>query len=229
MEKINKIGFKQIIVPISIIILIVIVLPLVLYFCNFNDGLSSDATDWAEFGGYIGGVSGTFLSLIAVFFSLLSIYYSLQIAEKVQNTEVSMIHSLNKPYPFLDMHKGPKKTVITLCNHGNGPLIITKWYLECNNQTYRNFEILLSEKKVDKFFDFNYIDILHNTSPKPILAPNSTKILFKIEPKGYDPSVFEFFQEKCRKQFENGYLIFEYEDMFENKYTFRQSLDFLKK
>lgn len=56
----------------SILIVALIVIgmtPLGLYFFNFQYGLSSQASDWAAFGSYIGGIYGT-LAFFAVVFSI---------------------------------------------------------------------------------------------------------------------------------------------------------------
>ncbi|NTZ45198.1 hypothetical protein FCM30_05380 [Lelliottia aquatilis] len=45
---------------------ILLLSPLVLYFCKFNHGLSSDYNKWSAFGSYIGGVYGPILTLLSL-------------------------------------------------------------------------------------------------------------------------------------------------------------------
>lgn len=52
---------------IAVIILILVAVILGLYFSNFNDGLSTDSAQWANFGAYVGGVLGSSLSAASLF------------------------------------------------------------------------------------------------------------------------------------------------------------------
>lgn len=70
----------------STFILLIIIVVLGLYFYKFNNGLSSNASDWSAFGSYIGGALGSALTLITLIIVIQT--YVLQSKELTLTREV---------------------------------------------------------------------------------------------------------------------------------------------
>ena len=253
MEIINKKEIKLFVKIVIVVSLVTIIIPLFAYIYNFKDiEISSSSSDWGTFGDYIGGIVGTFFSLIAALFSLASIYITLRIAIRLQKyedkknseniirenerndkekerfeKEIELAVKQNIPLPFLHMTKSPNKTEIILCNYGIGPLLLKEWYLEYDGTTYTNFDILLSAK-VKTTINYNEVEFLNNTSPEHVLSPEGTRVLFSIKSKLPFSKDFMDFQYDCRDIFQDTKIHFVYEDIFENRKDYLRNLRFLK-
>ncbi|MGP0851770.1 hypothetical protein ACJ8PZ_18555 [Serratia sp. CY83950] len=59
-----------------LIIIIISILPISLYFYKFHSGLSSNPTDWASFGSYIGGILGPIFSGLSLLVLSITFYHS---------------------------------------------------------------------------------------------------------------------------------------------------------
>ena len=132
----------------------VILTPILLYLYKFNNGFSEKADDWSSFGSFIGGSVGTFFNLLAVVFSLISIYITLKITSHLQNkeheynlnntereakrneNEIALLYKQHKPFPTIAFINLFEKTDIILSNQGLGTLIITEWYLKFEEKEY---------------------------------------------------------------------------------------------
>jgi len=98
MEVISKNQFKTFFIIIIIIIFTTTIIPVAIYYYNFKSlEISSSPNDWASFGGYVSGVIGTIFTLLAVIFSLISIYITIKIAENIQKRE----EKINAYYPLV--------------------------------------------------------------------------------------------------------------------------------
>ncbi|HFJ8954299.1 TPA: hypothetical protein ACGWHD_003110 [Serratia liquefaciens] len=72
MESKNKALLKRLI----IVIFLFSTLPISLYFYKFHHGLSSNPTDWASFGSYIGGILGPVFSGLSLLVLSVTFYHS---------------------------------------------------------------------------------------------------------------------------------------------------------
>ena len=159
-----------------------------LEFTNFkNFGISKTSSDWADFGSFVGGISGTLLTFFASIFSLISIYFTVKTSEQIQKNEfnfnngqtqrnLEILYMQNKPYPYLHLETYIDSTVITLQNMGLGPLIINHWellYLD-EGKRFSNFKILLKSVFDNQIQQF---EIGTNSAYNHVLSPNSNKEL----------------------------------------------------
>lgn len=72
MEERNRNLFKKTI----FVIILISILPISLYFYKFHSGLSSNPTDWASFGSYIGGILGPIFSGLSLLVLSVTFYHS---------------------------------------------------------------------------------------------------------------------------------------------------------
>ncbi|WP_340075359.1 hypothetical protein [Leptobacterium sp. I13] len=238
MNIVNKNQISKIVWTISILAFILSVLLFYLYFKNFNGELSKDQTDWGVFGDYVGGVIGTLFSLIAVIFSILSIYVTLKIAnyihEKEQKfnaqrltKEIEIVHKQNRPYIYLDLTRTKDFIKIDIMNSGTGPLIIKKWQIKYKNELFNNFnDFILRFAKNPPNSEKTSISL--NTAPTHILGVNVSKELLLMKPKGVNSREHNQFQGTIRNYFIESIIEFSFEDIFENKFYHSQSLSFLR-
>ena len=219
-----------------IIFLIIAFIPVAIYWYKFkNLTVSSNINDWALFGNYVGGISGTLLTFFAVIFSLTTIYFTAKISKQIQdnefafnekqsNEQLKTLHQQSKPYPYLHLSKYNKLTAVTIQNMGLGPLIITSWNITYDGiENYRSFRHLLVKKYLAKP---ESVEVSYNSAPQHILAPNTHKRLLKIKPSGRAEENFEKDHSDLRKLLEKSEVFINYEDIFGNKFQMQKKLDF---
>jgi hypothetical protein len=242
----NDINFKNygtMIIVVAIIALIVSLIPLFSYYLAFKDfEISERPADWSSFGSYLSGSVGVLLSFFAVVFTLISIYFTTRIAKYIQDKdfdfrtkqagkELQITYSQSKPFPYIDLQRLPKLTTITIQNMGLGPLNIT--------------EISIVYKKVETFANVNHLfenklniltkgtQIIYNSAPTHILAPNSSKSILQINPIKENNEInennenFKLIQSECRNILKDCEVFLSYEDIFGNKFEYNKELSFL--
>ncbi|MBK6698951.1 MAG: hypothetical protein IPG55_03450 [Saprospiraceae bacterium] len=245
MDIINKKEITKFIRATIIISIIFVFVPLIIYLINFGgSNFSNNPANWGAFGDYFGGIIGTLFSLIAAFFSLISVYITLKIASRIQEAEnkfneeniirethrfekeIELTERQNKPFPYLDLNKFEKSTVITLSNYGTGPLIVKQMYLLHNNsKIYPNIFDFLKKNVKTKITN---TEIQYTSAPTHILPPNTTKELASILPVGELTEEFYNYQAECRDLLKDCRLFIKYEDIFEKEGETDFSLIFLK-
>lgn len=241
MEIVNSKEIKQFVLIIAIITIAFIAIPILVYFINFNGSLSDDHTRWATFGDYIGGIVGTLFNLIAVLFSLISIYITLQIATRIHENEqkfnqeniareadrfkkeIELTHKQNKPFPHLHLTKFGEETKIMLCNYGTGPMIVKELKISYNEKVYSDFADLIV-KLVTPPKNIACVDFLVNNDEEHIIPSDGEKILFFAKATKIEINDFHHFQLACRAVFKNIILEIKFEDIFENSDERKYSL-----
>ena len=200
---------------------------IVTYFINFSEVLSDSQADWGAFGDYFGGVVGTLFNLIAVIFSLVSIYVTLKIAKYIhkyeqglnednynreiqkQEKEIELLHKQNKPFPYFEMNGTSNITEILISNQGPGTLIIKKWSVICEDKEYKNFEELL-EAKFGKGLKYG-----RERYSKLAIASGLSIMLLSI-PEDEDINIGKL--NLCNNVLSNSKIKIVYEDIFENEF-----------
>lgn len=246
MEIVNSKTIKSFVWIISIITFAFTALPIILYFINFHGKLSDSQANWGAFGDYFGGIIGTLFNLIAVIFSIISIYITLKIATRIHeneqkfnienhkreiekfNKEIELVQKQNKPYPFLHIIRYKDKIEVEIFNQGTGPLIVKKWKIvykvEDNEHEYRDFGSFLKEKTDFSKYKFDTITFRFNNVNNFVLAPGSSKRLLQIIPIGERTDLFNQFSKETLSLFSKSKFIADYEDIFENKNTYYYKL-----
>lgn len=246
MEIIKKEEIRKIVKIVVIVTSISIIMPVCFYIYKFYDYKLSDIpSDWGTFGDYVGGTIGTLFGAIAALFTLISIYITLKIAIGLQEyehkkytenillekqkfeKEIELIHKQNIPLPFLNLKRGIEDTSITICNHGNGPLLIKKWYLKYKDKKYDNFHSLFPEELKSKL-DLKNMDLIHNSSPEFIIPAGKQQPLFSLQSKTGGMTAFIEYQIESRIIFKETSIHFEYEDIFGKKGRMDKVLYFLR-
>ena len=235
--KMNKgLTLKKILL-IGLLALVVSLIPVGIYWCEFKGRLfSTKPGDWGVFGDFVGGISGTVLSFFAVLFSLTSIYFTGKIAERVQegefkfneeqaNTQLKTLHQQNKPYPFIHLSKYKNLTAVTIQNMGLGPLIITRWEVLHRTRSFKSFRHLFHTTFNKQSED---IELRWNSAPQHILAPNSQKRLLKISPGTNTKEAFQLYHSELRNILKDCEISMNYEDVFGNKFKLTKKLDFYR-
>jgi hypothetical protein len=242
MEIVNTKVIKRFVIYFSGISAILVVIPILIYFKKFNGKLSNDPQDWGDLGGYIGGIIGSFFSLLSIIFSLIGIYITLKIATHIHNIELlnneanaereikkfeketDLISKQYKPYPHIDFNVSRDILEIILSNQGPGTIIITDWKITYEGQHYENFlDIILSYFPEGKFDD---IYMTWERAQRICINSGAERNLFEvIEDKNKDCDFIGFSKEfeklLCRCD-----LLINYQDIFETKYTFLEKINF---
>lgn len=238
MQIINKKLIILLSIATIIIIFAAILIPLKLYLMIFNGELSNDSTDWGNFGAYFGGVVGTLFGLIAVIFSLISIFITIRISnyihlreiafnEKNAEDQIKLIHKQNKPFLYIDLKNQPKMIEISLWNYGNGPLIISSLQLWHEHKKLKN-----NFTDFFDFIDFSFkqeLKLTFNTGKQFVIAPNGCRTLLRLEELLPNSELYKKIDIVTRKKFLKTELSINYEDIFGNQVNDHGSLDFLGK
>jgi hypothetical protein len=207
----------------------------------FNANLSESQTVWGAFGDYIGGILGTFFNLLAIVFSIVSIYITLKIAERIHEIEsknitdniqrekeknekeIELIQKQNKPFPHLDYNKYPTRLDIILSNQGPGAMIITNWEIICENKIYLQFGHLLSSRLSDPQYNKFYVS--YERLSKHVISSGSSTRLLEIVKEDKDPiKLFERFMTESKQIISTCKVKIYYEDIFENKFVSEEDL-----
>lgn len=233
MEIIDKTQIKKFVVFTLVIVIVLTVIPLAFYFGHFYDSQISDNTsDWGNIGSFFSGTIGTIFTVVAAFFSLISIYITLTIASKIQEAsnnfnsenlvrekerfqkEIELTHKQNKPYPYLDVIKLNDLTKITLSNYGTGPMIVkTMFYLYESSEAYQHVMILFKAKVPDIK---KTISIHYNLSTTLVIPANSSKVIAEITPTQEQSDEYVREQSELRNVLSKCLFCITYEDIFEN-------------
>jgi uncharacterized membrane protein len=233
MEIVNSKEIKRFVFIISILIILFTIIPIAIYLITFNGTLSDSQTVWGAFGDYFGGIIGTLFNLIAVIFSLVSIYITLKIATRIHENEQKfnaenieregqktiqetiLIHKQNKPFPHVDINRAVNKSEIIISNQGPGTLIIKKWLVIHADKEYKNYgdllDIIFNEK----------LTFGRETSSKLIIATGASKALLDIEENDFN-NMGEL--TSCNEILIKSKIKIEYEDIFENKFELIEDL-----
>lgn len=243
----NKILEKRIIwglIGFLTLICLISLIPLLKYYCNFKDNeVSTKVSDWGAYGDYLSGTVGVLLSFFATTLSLISIYLTVRITKQIQENEFAHIEKLNKdnlqltyaqnkPFPYFDLTKLPNESKIELQNMGTGPLIVTKIFINYENngtpETYNNFKELFQDHKLRH--NNTSINFIVNTAPTYILSSDKSKILFKLQLRNEDNRNEDFntLNRNCLQILAKCKIIIKYEDLFRNTFSEEKSLSFFR-
>lgn len=233
MEIVNSKEIKKFVLIVSILIILFTIAPIAIYLLKFNGNISNSQSTWGAFGDYFGGIIGTLFNLIAVIFSLVSIYITLKIATRIHENEQKfnteniqresqksinetlLIHKQNKPFPHVDINRSLDKTEIVISNQGPGTLIIKNWYVVHNDIEYKNYGDLL-----DKIFN-KKLTFGHETSSRIIIATGAFKTLFDISEVDFNNKGQLTLSNETLI---NSFIKIEYEDIFENEFVLIENL-----
>ena len=233
---VNTKSILRIVIWTAIVSLLISLVPILVYWCHFKHlSVSDKPGDWGTFGDFVGGISGTFLTFLAVVFSLTSLFFTSRFSKQIQDNEFNFneaqskkqletLHQQSKPYPFLHLSKYNKLTAVTIQNMGLGPLIIKSWKVVYEeHDDFKSFRHLLERKFLNPQ---RHITIEYNSSPQHILAPNTQKKLLRVRPKDEASEDFEKDHKELRTMLNKTEVFMEYEDIFGNKFELRKKLDF---
>jgi|LakMenEpi03Aug12_release.lakeMendotaPanAssembly.Ray.scaffolds.fasta_scaffold240226_3 uncharacterized membrane protein len=238
MEIVNKKRIKQFVLIIGTATALMTIVPLFLYFIKFGGEFSEEQAEWGTFGDYFGGIIGTLFNLIAVIFSLVSIYITLRIATRLHENEqkfnlenitrdkerfdkeIELIHKQNKPFPFLNVVRYKEKIEIELFNQGTGTLIVKKWKLICDDDEFKDFGSFLYKKIDFKKYEFTTISFRFNNVTNFVLAPATSKRLLQIIPIDEKTVFFDRFIKECKTNLGTAKISIDYQDIFENDNTY---------
>jgi len=207
-----KLNTKTVIIILSIILLF---LPLIIYLINFGSHPLSDETEiWGQFGGYL---NGTFMPLIALTGVFVTLYLGI-ISERRNKANLVIEQQKRRPLLHLEYFDGEDIMFINIINKGDGPLIITDYYLLniiTNEIKASIFEILPSIKiKYD-----NYSGNLKNQ----VLSANEEMEIFLFalfyedENDNNIIAEYEDAKLKVRTIFKDYKIVFKYKDVYGNK------------
>ncbi len=199
---------------IIILFIILLFLPLIIYLINFGcHPLSKNTEVWEQFGGYL---NGTFMPLIALTGVFVTLYLGI-ISERRNKANLAIEQQKRRPLLHLEYFDGEDKMFINIINKGDGPLIITDYYLLniiTNEPKASIFEILPSiEIKYD-----NYSGNLKNQ----VLSANEEMeiFLFALFDEDENDNIiinkFENAKLKVRNIFKDYKIIFKYKDVYGN-------------
>ncbi len=242
MEIVNSRIIKKFVVYASAVSIILTSIPILLYCDNFDGKFSPNPQDWGIFGDYIGGIIGSFFSLLSVLFSLIGIYITLKIATHIHNVEtrnnqenldrelekskkeIELLCKQYKPYPHIDYNSSPDFHEVILSNQGPGTLIVTNWHIIHNEQKHQTFiDVIISEiidEKFDEIF-MNWEKLNHIC----ISSGGQTVLFATLKEKNMECD-FAGFIEKCENLFFKCEIIIEYEDIFGTNYSLKQKINF---
>jgi len=238
------ISIKTIIIIVSVICVFTLLTSYFIiktYLHEFNGEFSKVQSEWGDFGSFVSGTIGTLFNLLAVIFSLLSIYITLKIAIRIHENEtiinqnisnrekekfdreIELTEKQNKPFPVIDYNNIIEKSDIILLNQGPGTLIVTKLEILHNHKTYNNFVELIHEK-ISQDKDYSKITLIYNPAPSHIIIPGGSKRLFEINRKDNEDKVFERYRDECQLILDSVKIKLQYEDIFENKFEIEASI-----
>lgn len=226
----------RIIIWAAIISFLISLIPVAIYWCHFKHlPISDKPGDWGAFGDFVGGISGTFLTFLAVLFSLTSLYFTSSVSKQIQDNEfkfnkeqskkqLETLHQQNKPFPFLHLSKYNKRTAVIIQNMGLGPLIIKNWKVVYDGQSdFKSFRHLFEKMFLNSQ---RHTIVEYNSSPEHVLAPNTQKRLLRVKPDGEANGDFEKDHKELRAILNKVEVFIDYEDIFGNKFELRKRLDF---
>lgn len=234
MEIVNSKAIKRFVIIISIFIFLFTIIPILMYLYTFNGSLSNSQSVWGAFGDYFGGIIGTLFNLIAVIFSLISIFITLKIATRIHENEqklyldgvererkrteqeIELIHKQNKPYPHFDINRSGDNSEIILSNQGPGTLIIKNWCVMYEDKFYKNYGDLMDNVFKEVIF------FGHETSSKLIISTGHSKDLFNINIGTHKNTKQQL--ELCNQILIKSKIKIEFEDIFENHFELIEDL-----
>ncbi|HEY1192789.1 hypothetical protein [Flavobacterium sp.] len=238
MEIVNSQIIKKFVAILCISSGLISLITIMAYFCNFDGEISKSQAIWGAFGDYIGGVLGTFFNLLAVVFSIISIYITLKIAVKIHEIEdrnireniqrdnerftqeKELIKRQNMPFPHFDYDRLYNNLNIILSNQGPGPLIIKNWEIIFDNVSFTNFGKLIDQKLTDK----DYISLSYERLSKHVISSGSSTSLLKInDGQTLSPKQKKYLND-CNDLLTKCRIKISYEDIFENQYEAEEDL-----
>lgn len=212
------------------IILISFLVPLSIYVLTFWDNkISTNPHDWGVFGDYIGGVTNSILSFVAIGVSLLSLYLVNKIQRDIHRKELSLTHNQNKPFPYFDLSNFKHEIRIDLKNAGIGTMDIVNIQILNNDKSLNNFQDLFN--LYSNFTQPSCLEVFLNTAPTHALAPSTHKELLKIIPqKGVAATNGLIVEEinQFREILKNYKIEIKYKDIFGNEFRYEKDLIFFK-
>lgn len=207
-----KNNWKYFILIFSVILLL---LPLIIYYLNFKDyELSTSTETWGQFGDYL---NGTFMPIIALTGVLVTLFLGI-ISDNRNDTNLKIEQQKQRPLLHIGYFDGESKILIYIKNKGRGPLIITNYFLfnmTDNTQVNSIFDIL-----PPLLINYNnYSTILNNY----VLSVDEEMELLSLELTEEDlcdeeiTKIFDAGKEQIRAMISKYKIIVEYNDVYGNK------------
>lgn len=194
---------------------ILLLLPLIIYYLNFKDfRLSTSTETWGQFGDYL---NGTFMPIIALTGVLVTLFLGI-ISDNRNSTNLKIEQQKQRPLLHIGYFDGESKIRIFIKNKGSGPLIITNYFLlNTTDNTHVNsiFEIL---PPLEISYN-NYSANLNNY----VLSADEEMELLSIELTEEDLceeeiiKIFDTGKERIRAIISKYKIIVEYNDVYGNK------------
>lgn len=160
---------QKYIIIVSILLLIAPFLTFVINFHNFQ--LSTNVSDWGDFGLYINGSLIPLITLIGIYLSYLLHNLGLETRKAIRDRqEMEQRPLLHISYVDYNNH-----VRIKLCNKGIGPAIIKRYELidKCQGKKHNSFFTLLDEVNI------NYFTYYSDNQKEVILSPLEEVKLFE--------------------------------------------------
>jgi len=232
---INKRAINLFITIIMSVVVVLTVGALILYYCFVGkNGISDNPANWGLFGDYFGGVVGAVFSLMALVFSLMSIYVSLQIATRIHANELAfqekhaaeqkeIIQRQGKPFPYFRLSRRSSELSIKLQNLGLGPLIVNSIRITyCESTQYENFHEFVSAQFPRKDREVQ-VSLSYGSDPNPILEVSGSKTLLRLRKLDDDindeKTAYRATQNLLREKLKDCEIELNYRDIFDNDFS----------
>lgn len=166
--------------PYLITSIIFILIPLGLYFIFFNNGFSSESSEWGNFGSYIGGVASAFLS----FLTILLIIRSFDFQQK--NTQSEKFE--NSFFTLLALHKDATEKI--LGKNLNGKTLTGYSFIEFfKSQLEPQMESLGTSSNLKKKLDSDISD-----EEKTLILSERASVIYEKNFQGNEATLGHYFR-----------------------------------
>jgi hypothetical protein len=151
----------------------ILLLPLIIYTCNFRGHvISDDAADWGTFGDYVGGVLGPYISLLTLIVTAVIAYilYHYETKRDSQVKQEQDVKSFMELYQFFISAEFREVRVVA-------------WYIlkkAVYNDDYKNFVV-----------NENYVSRYINRIPRADIYTNFSHLLYQNDHPGLQKPVDE--------------------------------------
>ena len=173
--------------------------------------MSNNPENWSQFANYLGGVIGSFISLLNL---IMLTYLSIRLVKNDDERNKWTLQELARPLGNIITIKNDNSLQIIVENCGLGPMIMTKMEICENNKVISNtFSQLILPCEDDVEFDFSFFSL---SSENAIVAKDKTLTLIKIKGKKSEID-FKKFINKTRKRLDGLTLKIEYSDIYHRK------------
>jgi hypothetical protein len=210
---------KKIKIVLATICLILLLLPLGVYYIHFrNQQISYSTETWGQFGEYL---NGTFMPLIALVGVMVTLMLGL-ISEERNKNNLKIEQQKQRPLLHIGYFDYEDRLSLFMRNKGNGPLIITNYKLLNLQNGETRAGIFETLPATERLFD-NYTGNQNNT----VLEIGEETTLFLFEQTD-EENIEEFGHERdlIREALCQYKIVVNYKDVYDNSMpTYERSLE----